>query len=96
MIERAATKQGVRQPFTGGDRRAHMVAQLKALEPHLLSDYDKLRKKLDVGDHEARLFEAARASDILHNYVIGYMLDCGYGYNPISQTFQRVSRRTEC
>jgi hypothetical protein len=89
MIDQAATRKGLRQPFTGGDRSAHMVTQLKALEPHLLGDYDRLRKKLDVGDHEARLFEAARAGDILHSYVIGYMLDCGYGYNPISHSFQR-------
>jgi hypothetical protein len=88
MIDRAATKEGMRQPFTGGDRPSHMAAQLKALEPHLLSEYEKLRRKLDVGDHEAHLFEAARASDILHSYVTGYMQDCGYRYNPISQTFQ--------
>jgi hypothetical protein len=89
MIEKTAERFGVKRPGTptskgGGD----LAALLKALEPQVQADYERLRKKLEINEDVARALEPARGGDVLYTYMLGYMQKRGWNYSVDRRTFE--------
>ena len=89
MIEKTAEKFGVKRPGTPTSKGgADLAALLKALEPQVQADYQRLLEMLEVDEDVARILEPARGGDVLYTYMLGYMQKRGWNYNVDRRTFE--------